>query len=153
MDVTEAKSRLPARIRRAKADDYDQIAAVWSASGLKTSTSGRDGKTAFRRQLEHFPDLYLVATEGERIIGVVLGSHDHRKGWINRLAVLPEYRRHGMAATLTRSCDAALRALGIEIVSALVDPSNKASCCLFEKLGYLTDVPVRYFRKLSRPEA
>ncbi len=140
-------------IRSATQEDYDQIAKVWTASGLEVSRGGREGREAYRRQCAQFPGLYLVATDGNRIIGVVLGSHDHRKGWINRLAVLPDYRRRGVAAALTSACDAAIRARGIEIVAALIDPANTASCRLFEELGYQTDVPVRYFRKLSHPEA
>lgn len=139
-------------IRRARADDYDQIAKVWSASGLAASLQGRDSEEAFRRQLERFPDLYLVATDGGRVVGVVLGSHDHRKGWINRLAVVPEYRRRGTASALVSACEEAIRSHGIGIIAALVDPSNTNSCKVFEILGYRTDVQARYFRKLDYPE-
>ncbi len=153
MDIGRDSGYSPPSIRKATADDYADIAALWSAAGLAFSAQGRDGKQAFRRQLEHFGDLYMVATDAERIIGVVLGSHDHRKGWINRLAVLPEYRRRGIAEKLVTACEDAIRAQGIDIIATLVMPDNKSSCALFEKLGYRTDVPVRYFRKLSGPEA
>lgn len=120
---------------------------------MKFSARGRESEGAFRRQIARFPDLYLAATDGDRIVGVVLGSHDHRKGWINRVAVLPEYQRRGVAASLVTACDEAIRAGGIEIVSALVEQGNNASYALFEKLGYQSDVPVRYYRKLSHPDA
>ena len=93
-----------------------------------------------------------LAIDGGRIVGVVLGSHDHRKGWINRLAVLPEYRRRGMASVLMSACEAAIGAHGIEIVAALVESDNEASHAFFERLSYRADVPVRYYRKLSRPD-
>ncbi len=140
-------------IRRAKAEDYDQILVLWREAGTEVSGDGRDSRNAFSRQLGHFPDTYLVATDGGRIVGVVLGTHDWRKGWINRLAVLPEYRQGGLASKLVRACEEAIRGLGIEIVTALVEPANTASVKLFQKLGYRTDVPVRYFRKLSREGA
>ena len=140
-------------IRRATADDYDDIKAVWAAAGLQVCIRGRERREAFLCQLEQFPDFYLVAVDGERIIGMVFGSHDHRKGWINRLAVLPECRRRGVAAALVTACDDAIRAQGIEIVAALVEAYNTESAALFEKLGYRADVPVAYYRKLSRPDA
>ena len=143
----------PLPIRPATAADYQQIAKVWAASGLEVSLHGRESEEAFRRQLEQFPDLYLVATDDDAVVGAVLGSHDHRKGWINRLAVLPGYRRRGIAGALALACDAAIRAHGIEIVATLIEPDNVASCALFEKLGYRTDVPARYYRKLSHPDA
>ena len=142
----------PVPIRPAREEDYDQIVEVWTASGLPVRLSGREGPEAFSRQLEEFPGLLLVATDGDRVVGVVLGSHDHRKGWINRLAVIPSYRRRGVAAALLSACEAAIRAEGIEIFAALVEPENGPSCALFRRAGYRTDVAVEYFRKLSRPD-
>ena len=69
------------------------------------------------------------------------------------MAVHPDYRRKGIALMLASACDAAIRTCGIEIVAALVEPANAVSCALFEKLGYCTDVPVCYYRKLSHPGA
>lgn len=140
-------------IRCAQPEDYDRIIEVWSASGLSVRSEGRESREAFCRQLAQFPDLYLVSTDGSRIVGVVLGSHDHRKGWINRLAVLPEYRRRGIAAALLVACDEAIRRHGIEIVAALIESGNDVSTAVFEELGYKADVPVHYYRKLNRPDA
>ena len=152
MDVKWADegSRLP--IRPATTGDYERIAAVWLDSGLSCRTRGRDSERAFRRQVEHFPDSYLVAVDGDRIIGVVLGSHDHRKGWINRLAVLPAYHRQGVATALVRACEDALQSCGIEIIAAQVESDNDSSSALFEYLGF-SEYEVRYYRKLSNPDA
>jgi len=140
-------------IREAVDADYDAILIVWNKTGLKPRVTGRDGRASLAHQLTQFPGLYLVAEDAGRVIGVVLGTHDYRKGWINRLAVLPEYRRRGIGRALAQACDAALRAGGIEIVSALVEEGNEASMSLFRDLGYKTDVAVAYFRKLDHPDA
>lgn len=140
-------------IRPATADDYERIVSLWTLNGMNPEIQGRESKSAFLQQLEQFPDLYLVATVGERIVGVVLGTHDGRKGWINRLAVHPDHQRRGIAAALVTACDTAIRARGIGIVAALVEADNAASAALFKALGYRDDVPVRYFRKLGGPSA
>lgn len=140
-------------IRVANAGDYDELVAVWAASGSEFSPRGRETRAAFARHVARFPGLSLVGSDGGRIVGVVLGSHDGRKGWISRLAVLPAYRRRGVAAALVTACDTAIRAEGIEIVAALVEVDNPASAALFRKLGYTDEIPVHYFRKLSHPQA
>ena len=142
---------IPFSIRPATADDYERLVSLWTICGMHPEIQGRESKPAFLQQLEQYPDLYLVATVGERIVGVVLGPHDGRKGWINRLAVDPDDRRRGIAAALVKACDKAIRAHGIGIVTALVEADNAASAALFEALGYPEDVPVRYFRKLDLP--
>ncbi|RME40602.1 MAG: GNAT family N-acetyltransferase [Planctomycetota bacterium] len=139
-------------IRPARADDYDAIVRCWEESGLSVRLRGRDARDAFLAQLEAFPTLYLVAEEAGRIVGTILGTHDRRKGWINRLAVIPSHRRRRIAARLVAACEEALRAEGIGIVSALVETDNHASAALFRRLDYRTDVEVIYFRKLFRPE-
>ena len=151
--MTEASRSSGTSIRRATNQDYEQIRALWSSCGMKSSPRGRESTPAFRRQLEQFSDLYLVATDRDRVVGVVFGSHDHRKGWINRLAVLPEYRRRGIAGALVSACERALSGHGIEIVAALIEPDSLESEALFEKLGYRNDIPARYYRKLSHPDA
>lgn len=67
--------------------------------------------------------------------------------------MLPTCRRRGVAAGLVTACEVTLGERGIEIVAALVEPDNQASGALFQSLGYHADVPVRYYRKLSHPQA
>lgn len=140
-------------IRPVTAEDYDRLVSLWTLCSMDPEIQGRESKSAFIQQLEQFPDLYLVATVGERLVGVLLGTHDGRKGWINRLAVHPDHQRRGIASALVTACDTAIRARGIGIVAALVEADNVASAALFETLGYREDVPVRYFRKLGGPSA
>ena len=54
---------------------------------------------------------------------------------------------------MTAACEAAIHADGIEIVAVLIETDNSVSHELFEKLGYRSDIPVRYFRKLTHPGA
>jgi ribosomal protein S18 acetylase RimI-like enzyme len=152
MDMSDSVLAPTMAIRPARAEDYISVATVWDAAGLTADRATRDGQPAFLRQLARFPASYLVATDGDRVIGVVLGTHDERKGWINRLAVIPAYQGRGVATALVRACDAAIRAEGIHIVAALVEPGNPSSSRVFQKLGYRTDVEVQYFRKVDRPD-
>lgn len=152
MDLSDNSEALAWSIAPVTIGDYDEIVRVWTATGLSVRRKGRDTREAFAHQLAAFPDSYLKAVVKDRVVGVVFGTHDQRKGWINRVAVLPAYRRKGVAAALVRSCDRAIRAQGIGIVAALVEEDNTASAALFAKLGYQADVPVKYFRKLDNPD-
>lgn len=138
-------------IRPIRIADYEAVVALWAAADLATKPHGRDGRPAFLRQLGRFPRSYLLAEARGEVVGVVLGSHDERKGWINRLAVHPAWRRRGVARRLLGACEAALHGEGIGIVAALVETGNTISADLLREAEYLTDVPVLYFRKLESP--
>ena len=42
------------------------------------------------------PGLSLVARDAGRVVAAVLCGHDGRRGYLNHLAVRPEFRRHGL---------------------------------------------------------
>lgn len=139
-------------IRPIKPEDYDEICALWNAAGLGVRPNGRDSRPEFLKQLARFPESYLIAARGRHLVGVVFGTHDLRRGWINRLAVHPDFRRQGIATRLIEACERALYAAGIGITVSLIEEENAASAGLFAHAGYQAQIPVRYFYKRARPD-
>ncbi len=91
--------------------------------------------------------------ENGRLIGVVLATNDTRKGWINRLAIDPDYRRQGYGEQLVRAAEEALRAAGMKLIAAFIEEGNAASLMLFEKLGYAVHPNIYYVSKRDSNEA
>ncbi len=139
-------------IRPMQPADFAAVRAVWQAAGLDTRPFGRDSAADVMAQLKKWPDTYLVAECEGRIVGVVFGTHDGRKGWINRLAVHPDCQRRGVARRLMATCERALHAQGIEIVAALIEGDHPASEATFRDAGYEEFGPIKYFRKRWRPD-
>jgi ribosomal protein S18 acetylase RimI-like enzyme len=127
--------------------DYDQITALWKHSGLPFKPLGRDCRSAVKAQMAANPDFFLGAFEGNRLVGVVFATSDGRKGWINRLAVYPDFRRLGVAEKLIAEAEHALRKHGLRMFCALIDDDNESSKQLFKKCGYEEHRNIVYFRK------
>ncbi len=138
------------QIRLMRPEDYESVIALWQRAGLPFEPEGRDSPHAIARQLQTSGDFMFVAEADGQIIGTVFGSHDGRKGWINRLAIDPSYRRRGLAQQLIRRAEEALARAGIIIVAALVEAPNEPSRELFSKLGYEERRDIIYFRKFLR---
>jgi ribosomal protein S18 acetylase RimI-like enzyme len=130
-----------------RAEDYDALVALWREAGLPHKAKGRDTREAIARQLRERTAAYLVAEADGRIVGAVLGTHDGRKGWINRLAVSPAYRRHRLGAQLVAEVERRLAAVGVEIFACLVEDWNGDSKAFFGKLGYKPFREVAYYSK------
>jgi ribosomal protein S18 acetylase RimI-like enzyme len=105
-----------------------------------------------RRELEAGTGFLLGAFEGEELVGVALATDDGRKGWINRIAVLPDRRRAGTARALIRASEAAFHERGIGIVACLIEDGNRPSLDLFESAGYEVRRDVVYLRKPLQDE-
>ncbi|HLE55144.1 MAG TPA: GNAT family N-acetyltransferase [Thermoplasmata archaeon] len=139
------------RMRPLRLSDYGAMIQLFDVCGLSPRVHGRDSRPAFAYQLRSNRALYLGAFDTDRLVGTVLGTHDTRKAWVNRLAVHPDYRRRGLAARLVRACEKELRKRGFRIFAALVDGDNVASQELFTRLGYASS-DIRYYRKKLRED-
>ena len=83
-----------------------------------------------------FPGLIrLKAVVEGRMVGFIAGEFDQgkRKGWVTTLAVLPAFRRNGIAQALLNNCE---HDLGMPVVRLSVRVSNKAAIRLYESTGY-----------------
>jgi len=130
------------------------LIALWNAAGLHYSPAGRDARGAFAGQNDggtQFP-IGMKAEDGT-LAGAVLATHDGRKGWINRLAVHPAYRRTGVALTLIRAAEETLRAQGIDVIAALIEPGNEASLAVFQAAGYDDWPGMHYVSKRRFPDS
>ena len=143
------------RVRALTLDDYERWMSVWQRAGLHSiRPQGRDSREAFARQLASGTHTMLGLEVGQDLAGVVLATHDGRKGWINRLAVVPDHRGQGFAARLIAEAEQVLRRQGMTVIAALIEPHNDASLALFRKLGYAEPPEgMHYVSKRDEPQA
>jgi ribosomal protein S18 acetylase RimI-like enzyme len=134
------------------ATHHAEIIDIWQRAGLHIRPEGRDSAEAFARQMATGAQTAIGLRDGERLAAVVLATHDSRKGWINRLAVDPEYRRQGLATRLIRLCEEHFQALGIDIWAALIEDWNEASLALFRRAGYALAEDITYASRRKHAE-
>jgi len=139
-------------IRDMRPDDYEAVRRLWQESGLPFKPEGRDSRERVVVQLGRDTAVFLIAELDGEPVGVVFGTHDGRKGWINRLAVAPAFQRQGIAHTLVREVEARLAARGVEITAALIETPNTASLDFFRAIGYAHDPDIEYVSRRRGPE-
>ncbi len=128
-------------------DDYDAILSVWQGAGLGHKPLGRDSRAEIVRQMAMDPEMWLGCFIGDELVGMILGSYESRKGWLNRLAVLPEHRRKGIARALVGEMESRLKARGFRIIAVLIEDGHDASTSLFLDKGYKVHNDIKYLTK------
>ena len=85
------------------------------------------------------PSVSLFALQdGEALVGYLMFLNVLPDGEILNLAVMPEYRRQGLADRLFDACAEYCRAVGVEIIFLEVRASNTPAISLYEKRGFVT---------------
>jgi GNAT superfamily N-acetyltransferase len=135
------------------AADYPRILALWQRAGLSIRPHGRDSHEAFAGQLASGIQVVLGLEQADDLVGVIVVTHDSRKGWLNRLAIDPSHRRQGLGLKLMQAAEEYLRSQGIQVIAALIEGWNEASLELFAKAGYVDFPGIHYLSKRPGPEA
>jgi ribosomal protein S18 acetylase RimI-like enzyme len=134
-------------IRPLDSSDYNAIISLWGRSGLPFKQKGRDSRENMEREFNRSETCLLGMFDGDKMIGAIVGTSDGRKGWINRLAVDPDYRGRGLASYLIIEAEKFLYDLGIKVIAALIEEYNTPSMSAFIKEGYTCAPKILYFSK------
>ena len=149
----EAEGLKRIEIRTVTIKDYESMVELWKRAGLPFKPRGRDSERMIERQMIAFPEFFIGAFHEDKLVGVVIGSYDGRmKGWINRLAVDPAYRRRGIAEQLISHAEETLEKRGAAIFCVLIEAPNEESVRLFQKMGYVAHREILYVTKRKNEE-
>lgn len=140
------------QIRRLAFNNYQDLISLWLKAGLPFKPKGRDSPESIAKQMEANPDFFIGAFEEDKLVGAAIISSDMRKGWINRLAVDPNFRSRGVAKALIAEAEKVLRKHDIQIFCVLIEDYNTASKTLFKKCGYIEHRDIIYFSKRDNDE-
>src|SRR5512139_4009549 len=89
--------------------DYEHVRNLWKGAGAGIQLRRSDDRDEILKKLQRDPDLFLVATSDEKIIGSVIGGFDGRRGLIYHLAVEQGYREQGIGSQLMDEVENRLR--------------------------------------------
>ncbi len=118
-------------------DMVNQTILFWKQiKGVHLHENGEDTKEGIDAYLLRNPDCSYVAVEEEVIVGAILAGHDGRRGFINHLAVAPEYRKQGIATKLIQLAEDAFKKNGIHKSALFVLKDNYSGIEFYKKIGW-----------------
>lgn len=133
-------------IREFNMNDYDAAFVLWKNSAPGIGIGRSDTRDEIAKKLRRDPDLFLVATHDEKLIGTVIGGFDGRRGIVYHLAVEYAYRQRGIGKRLMDEIERRLQAKGCLKSYLLVLPDNVEVIEYYRHLGWET-MPVTLMGK------
>jgi len=134
-------------IRQYDQRDEDNVVQLWTDCGLVVPWN--DPRRDIQRKLAVQPEMFLVASSGDRIIGTVMAGYDGHRGWINYLAVHPEQRRSGLGKRMMDEAEKRLRAVGCPKINLQVRSTNAAVIEFYNRIGFKLDDVVSFGKRLE----
>ncbi len=136
-------------IRECRAEEAEAVLALWREAGASPSVS--DSVADIRRAILQSPARFLVAEAPGKLIGSVIGSFDGWRASFYRLAVIPEYRRQGLARALVAEIEKWLIQQGAKKIGALVENDRPGSMAFWQAAGYRPDPRIIRYVKIPKP--
>ena len=122
-------------IRPMTMQDYDGVMELWrSTEGIVLSDT--DEREPMQRFLDRNPGLSLVGHLGGELAGVVLCSHDGRRGYMHHLATVERFRGQGIGSALVQESLSRLARAGIRKCNIFVLPENREGIAFWERNGF-----------------
>ena len=122
-------------IRSATGADRASVVLLWETA-FPDDPPHNAPRKVFDAKLAVKDDMLLVAVDGDAVIGTTMAGYDGHRGWLHKVAVLPRYRRRGVATALVRRAVLALRSVGCAKVNLQIRATNAEVRGFYESLGF-----------------
>jgi len=143
-----SRSAQDINVRTAHRGDIGDVLALWRQARSAEAATLDDAESV-TRLIEHNADALLVAECDGHLVGVLVAGWDGWRGNMYRLAVLPAFRRRGVATRLVQAGHERLLARGARRVTALVAHAEEEAVGLWRSAGYQLDEQLsRFVRNL-----
>lgn len=121
-------------IRPFQVGEEDQVVAVWEACGLVVPQN--DPYADIERKMREHPELFLVGERDGKLIVSVMAGYEGHLGWINYLAVHPDFRNSGLGKMIMEEAESLLKELGCPKINLQVRSTNQKVIDFYKRLGY-----------------
>ena len=134
-------------VRAFEIGDEPAVIDLWRRCDLLRPQN--DPHQDIRRKLRVRPDLFLVGLLDGEIVASVMAGYEGHRGWLNYVAVAPEFRRRGLARRILAEAERLLRAEGCAKINLQVRASNQPAVEFYRRLGYAMDDVISMGKRLQ----
>jgi len=125
----------------------DAVVDLWRKCNLIVPQN--DPVEDIRKKLDFQPDLFFVGLLDGKVIGSIMVGYEGHRGWMNYLAVLPEFQRRGYGRKLVQKAVDELKKIGSLKLNLQVRRSNTSVIDFYKHLGFKEDDVVSLGKRLK----
>lgn len=120
-----------------KSSFQDAVVDLWRKCNLITPQN--DPVKDIKKKTSFQPELFFVGLLEDKVIGSIMAGYEGHRGWINYMAVNPEYQRKGCGRKLFQKAKDELKKIGCLKINLQVRRSNTSVIDFYKHLGFKED--------------
>jgi len=124
-------------IVRYRPEFQNAVVNLWRKCGLIVPQN--DPVEDIKKKLDFQPELFFIGLLEDKVIGSIMVGYEGHRGWINYLAVIPEYQKQGYGRKLVQKAINELKKNGCLKVNLQVRRSNTSVIDFYKHLGFKED--------------
>ena len=113
---------------------YHKVVELWKKAGIGVGSSDTKGEIA--GVLNRNPDLFLIGKEDGKIVAVVIGAFDGRRGYVHHLAVDPDYQKKGYGKKIMDELIEQFRKKKVHKIHLFIEKTNPEVVNFYRNLGW-----------------
>ena len=134
-------------IRKYHKNDQQRLVSLWKV--CKLTVPWNNPYIDIARKLNVQPDLFLVGYLEENLIASVMAGYDGHRGWINYLAVHPDFQAMGFGKHLMNDVENKLYELGCPKINLQIREGNEKVLSFYQKLGFVEENRISMGKRLQ----
>ena len=134
-------------IRPFQEGDEEALVSLWNM--CKLTVPWNNPYKDIARKLKVQAELFLVGFLEDKLIASVMGGYDGHRGWINYLAVHPDFQAKGYGKQLINNVETRLRKLGCPKINLQIRDGNDKVLSYYQKLGFVEETRISMGKRLE----
>lgn len=135
-------------IRPFQKEDEPQVIQLWELCGLTVPKN--NPHLDIQRKLKIQPEGFLVGLLNDRVIASIMAGYEGHRGWINYLAVHPDFQKQGFGRKIMQAAESFLKESGCPKINLQVRTTNQQVIAFYQALDYHLDDVVSLGKRFSR---
>lgn len=113
---------------------YGNVVKLWRKAGISVGSS--DTEEEIEIMLKRNPNLSLIGKLNEKVIAIVMGGFDGRRGYVHHLAVDPIYQKKGYGKMIMDELIDRFRKIGVHKIHLFIEKDNKEVVNFYKNLDW-----------------
>ena len=124
-------------IRQYQPEYENEVIELWQKCNL--TRPWNNPKLDIERKLKVDGELFLVGFMDDNVVATVMCGYEGHRGWVNHLAVDPDYRRKGLGRQMMEVVEDRLLDKGCPKINIQIRGDNTEAFKFYDKIGYKTE--------------